>query len=111
MSIDTIRNENRIGSLPTPDYDVPGLTNLSHLRLGDQIRLEGHITHLTVRLVGVRGQDIIDSTTKQCALKTSHGRADAKSYELFEQINLADGRVTQINDIDGQPVRVFEVSQ
>ena len=65
---------------------------------------------LAVGLVSVRGQELISGTTKH-ALEASHGRADAKSYELFEQINLADGRVTQINDIDGQPVRTFEVAQ
>ena len=111
MSTDTILNENRIGNLTTPDYDVPRLTNLSHLHPDDQIQLEGHNTIITVGLGDFQEQDIIDSTTKQYALKTSHGRADVKSHELCEQINLADGNVIQTIDIDGQPVRMFEVAQ
>ena len=111
MSTDTILNENRIGNLPTPDYDVPRLTNLSHLHPDDQIQLEGHNTIINVGFADFQEQDIIDSTTKQYALKTSYGRADAQSYDLFEQINLVDGSVIQTIDIDGQPVRTFEVAQ
>ncbi len=103
--------QKRIAELPIPESDVLGLTSLSHLRPSGQIQLEGHSTPLIIGFVGVRRQDIIDSTTKQYALKTSHGRADAKSHELCEQINLADGSVIQTIDIDGQPVRTFEVAQ
>ena len=103
--------QKRIVELPIPESDVPGLINLFDLRPDDQIQLEGHNTTITVGFADCQEKDIIDSTTKQYALKTSHGRADAQSYDLFEQITLVDGSVIQTIDIGGQPVRAFEVAQ
>lgn len=101
--------QKRIADLPTPDYEVPGLTDLYQLRPGDQISLEGHQTPLTVEFVGVREREIIDGTTTQYASEASHDRENARTYELYEQINLADGSVIQIVDEGGRPVRVYEV--
>jgi len=103
--------QKRIAELPIPESDVLGLTSLSHLRPSGQIQLEGHNTTITVGFADFQEKDIIDSTTKQYALKTSHGRADAQSYDLFEQISLVDGSVIQTIDIGGQPVRTFEMAQ
>lgn len=104
-------DQKRIADLPTPDYEMPGLTDLSHLRPGDQICVEVHPTPLTGKFVGVRQREIIDGTTKQYALEASHDREDAHGYDLYEQINLADGNGIQILDDGGQPVRVYEVAQ
>jgi hypothetical protein len=112
MSTNTIRSQNGTDeSLPTPDYDVPGLTDLSQLRPGDKIELDDHATPLTVQFVGVKERSTVDGTTTQYALKAEHDRADARTYELYEQINLADGSTIQIVDGRGCPVRVFEVDE
>jgi hypothetical protein len=101
--------QKRIADLPTPDYEVPELNDLSHLRLGDQIRLEGHQTPLIVEFVGVVERETVDGTTTQYTVEASQYRDDARCYELYEQINLADGDVIQIVDDGGRPVRVYEV--
>lgn len=106
-----IKDKNGIADLPTPDYEVLGLTTLSHLRPGDQLQLEDHCTPLTVEFVGVRQVATLDGETQQYALTASHDRADAQQYKLYEQINSIDGTVVQIVDGDGRPMRVYEVAQ
>ena len=104
-------DQKRIADLPTPDYNVPGLTDLSQLRPRDPTQLDGHQTPLTVEFVGVRQREIIDGTTTQHALEARDDREDARCYGLYEQINLAGGSVIQIVDDTGRPVRVYEVTQ
>ena len=112
MSTQTVSSQNGTDeSLSTPDYDVPGLTDLSHLRPGDRIELDSHATPLTVQFVGVRERDTLDGTTDQYAIEAEHDRADARTYELYEEINLADGDTIQIVDGRGCPIRVLETDR
>jgi hypothetical protein len=104
------QGKNGIANPPIPDYDFPGVTDLPPLHFDDLIQIEGQTLTLTVGFVSVRGQEIISGTTKH-VLEASHGRADARSYDLFEQINLVDGSVIQIIGIDRRLTRVFEVAQ
>jgi len=104
--------QKRTAALPTPEFDVPGLTQLSHLREGDQIELDSHTNPLTVTFVGVRDISLPNGdTARQYAIEAEHDRADARTHEIYESINLADGSVIELVDGRGVPVRVFEVAQ
>jgi hypothetical protein len=96
--------------VPTPDYDVPGITDLSGLSEGDRIELNCKATPLTVTKVGVRVISLVGGdATRQYAIAAEHDRADAIEHEFYESINVADGTVIEILDERGVPVRVFEV--
>ena len=95
---------------PTPDREIPGVTDLSKFRPGDQIRLDDHANSLVVQWVGVKTCDCADgSTVRQYALEAEHDRADAATHTLIECVNLIDGSTIEIVDISGSPLRVFEV--
>jgi hypothetical protein len=98
--------------LPTPEYDVPGITDLSGLSEGDKIELDCKEEPLTVTKVGVREISLIrDDSTRQYAIAAEHDRENAIKHEFYEEINAADGEVIEIVDERGVPVRVFEVDQ
>jgi len=93
---------------PTPDRDVPGVSDLSQFDEGDRLRMEGHQTPLTVLQVGVREVELATGeTTRQYAVAATHDRSDAVEHELIEQINLVDGTTLGVVDDRGCPVRVF----
>ena len=97
--------------LPTPDYAVPGVTDLSTYRPGDQIILDGHSSPLTVQFVGLRERSTCVGPTTQYALEATHDRDNAVTHELYEHINVADGEVIEVVDEHGRPTRVYEVPQ
>ena len=112
MSTNTISQENGTDAqLPTPDYAVPGVTDLSTYRPGDQIILEGYSSPLTVQFVGVRERSTCVGPTTQYALEATHDRDNAVTHELYEHINVADGEVIELVDEHGRPKRVYEVCQ
>ena len=112
MSTKTTSQQNSTDAqLPTPDYAVPGVTDLSTYRPGDQIILDGHSSPLTVQFVGFRERSTCVGPTTQYALEATHDRDNAVTHELYEHINVADGEVIELVDQHGRPRRVYEVSQ
>jgi len=103
--------QKRTANLPTPDFDVPGITGLSDLRPGDQIAVEGHTQPLTVEFVGEREIKTIEGKVQQHAIGADHDRENARTQEVYEKINIADGSVIELVDERGKPIRVYEVAQ
>jgi hypothetical protein len=102
--------DNALANDPTPDYDVPGMVDISGLRPGDMVEMEGHAMPLEVVDIGVRTQKCVDDTpAKQYAVALEHDREDAITHEIVQVINLIDGEPVELVDLDdGTPVRLFK---
>jgi hypothetical protein len=95
-------------ALPTPEYDIIGVSDLSQFSEGDTVVLDDHETPLTVTQVGVRDQQLATGdTTRQYAIAAKHDRENAVEHEIIEQINVADGTTMGLVDERGCPVRLF----
>ena len=103
--------EKRTVDIPTPEFEVPGITDLSDLRPGDQIAVEGHTQPLTVEFVGMREVETIEGPAQQHAIGAVQDRENARTHEVYEKINLADGSIIELVDERGKPLRVYEVAQ
>lgn len=94
----------------TPDFDVPGITDLSRLDIGDTVEFDSRTEPLTVVNVGEEPMHL--STVGDIVrhrVRVEHDRKNARTIELVESINVADGSVIEIVDAeDGTPVRVFD---
>lgn len=100
-------NKNRLDDVPTPDWSIPGLTDLSSLSEGDTITLACRATPLTVEQVGVRDISLATGdSARQYAVAATCDRS-GRTFELIEQINVVDGSTIEIVDDRGSPVRVF----
>jgi len=108
MSVhDTQADKDQV-ALPTPEYDIIGVSDLSGFAEGDTIHLDDHDTPLTVTQVGVRDcQLATGDTARQYAIAAKHDRANAVEHEIIEQINVADGTTMGLVDGRGCPVRLF----
>ena len=104
-------DEKRTANFPTPDFEVPGITDISEFRPSDQIAVEGHTQPLTVEFVGVRKVETIEGPAQQHAIGAVHDRENARTHEVYEKINLVDGSIIELVDEHGKPLRVFEVAQ
>lgn len=95
--------------LPTPDRDVPGVTDLSTIEPGDTVHLQSRQTPLTVDARHKRTQRFATGVeTTQWKLTISHDRENATPIEVVECLNRADGSVIELIDADdGTPVRLF----
>lgn len=105
--------DHSFADIPTPDYDVPGIVDISELSAGDMVRMEGHATPLEVQAVDSREIPIAgDRTTTQYAVAIEHDREDAATHELKQVINGFSGEVIELVERDDEtPVRLFEVDQ
>jgi hypothetical protein len=100
-------HKSRLDDVPTPDWSIPGVTDLSTLSEGDTITLACRATPLTVEQVGVRDISLATGdTARQYAVAATCDRTGT-TFELIEQINIADGSTIEIVDDRGSPVRVF----
>jgi len=100
-------NKNRLDDVPTPDWSIPGVTDLSSLSEGDKLTLACRATPLTVEQVGVRDISLATGdSARQYAVAATCDRS-GRTFELVEQINVVDGSTIEIVDDRGSPVRVF----
>jgi hypothetical protein len=111
MSVNDSRpNKGPLQDVSTPDRDIPGITDLSTLSAGDHIELDSHATPLVVERVGHTPVALPNGdTARSNCIEASHERADGRTRQFCEQINLAGGSVIEIVDENGSPVRVFGV--
>jgi len=101
-------NKDPFTNVPTPDRDIPGLTDLATLSVGDDIEVDDRATPLTVTRVGHKPVALPNGDTARAnVVEAAHDRANAAPRRFFETLNIADGTVIEIVDDTGQPVRVF----
>lgn len=105
--------DHSFADIPTPDYDVPGIVDISELSAGDMVRMEDHATPLKVQAVASREIPLAgDRTTTQYAVAIEHDREDAVTHELKQEINSISGDVIELVDRDDEtPVRLFKAEQ
>jgi len=95
--------------IKTPDFDVPGLTDLSQLDIGDTVEFDSRTEPLTVVNVGEEPMHLrtVGDIVRH-RVRVEHDRENARTIELVESINVADGSVIEIDDADDDtPVRLF----
>ena len=108
MSVNDSQTDKDRVALPTPEYDIIGVSDLSQFAEGDTVVLDDHATPLTVTQVGVRDQQLANGdTARQYAIAAKHDRENAVEHEIIELINTADGTTMGLVDERGCPVRLF----
>jgi hypothetical protein len=104
---DSITETQPVGK--TPDYDVPGIVDLTKVEEGDEIYIHTRKTALTVTETAKRTLSFSNGIeTVQRAIAAEHDRKNSVPVEIVESVNRADGDVIELVNRDtGTPLRVF----